>query len=145
MSISRLLVFQWVLIVADLFLHSYAADVVHDTTDALRWTNYLDFRLEFDEDSKIFTRLYDNRDHSNKYKSPFWSSQFQDDNDLVLQILFGIQYLYILFDPKTYMENANYIQFVYCTIADRNDPPRKNMSLTIGRFATSISLREHAN
>ena len=33
-----------------------------DTTDALKWANYLDLRLEFDEDGKLYTRLYDKRD-----------------------------------------------------------------------------------
>ena len=32
-----------------------------DTTDAPKWANYLD-HLEFDEDGKLFTRLYDKRD-----------------------------------------------------------------------------------
>ena len=32
-----------------------------DTTDAQKWANYLD-HLEFDEDGKLFTRLYDKRD-----------------------------------------------------------------------------------
>ena len=34
---------------------------IKDTTDAPKWANYLD-HLEFDEDGKLFTRLYDKRD-----------------------------------------------------------------------------------
>ena len=30
--------------------------------DAPKWDNYIDLHLEFDEDSKLFTRLYDKRD-----------------------------------------------------------------------------------
>ena len=32
------------------------------TTDAPKWANYLDLHLEFDEDDKLFMRLYDERD-----------------------------------------------------------------------------------
>ena len=35
---------------------------IKDTTDAPKWANYLDLHLEFDEDGKPFTRLYDKRD-----------------------------------------------------------------------------------
>ena len=35
---------------------------IEDTTDGLKWANYLDLHLEFDEDNKLFTRLYDTRD-----------------------------------------------------------------------------------
>ena len=35
---------------------------IKDTTDAPKWANYLDRHLEFDEDGKLFTRLYDKRD-----------------------------------------------------------------------------------
>ena len=35
---------------------------IKDTTDAPKWANYLDHRLEFDEDGELFTRLYDKRD-----------------------------------------------------------------------------------
>ena len=35
---------------------------IKDTTDAPKWANYLDLHLEFDEDSKLFTRLYDKCD-----------------------------------------------------------------------------------
>ena len=31
-------------------------------TDAPKWANVLDLRLEFDEDGKFFIRLYDKRD-----------------------------------------------------------------------------------
>ena len=34
---------------------------IKDTTDAPKWANYLG-HLEFDEDGKLFTRLYDKRD-----------------------------------------------------------------------------------
>ena len=34
---------------------------IKDTTDAPKWANYLD-HLEFDEDGKLFRRLYDKRD-----------------------------------------------------------------------------------
>ena len=110
MSISRLLVFQWVLIVPHwwqicsyihmkLILYNiynkktsfnltfrYFNDVlslndhkfndyidviypkeleIKDTTYmyAPKWANYLDLRLEFDEDGKLCIRLYDKRDH----------------------------------------------------------------------------------
>ena len=33
-----------------------------DTTDDPKWTTYLDLHLGFDEDGKLFTRLYDRRD-----------------------------------------------------------------------------------
>ena len=33
-----------------------------DTTDAPKWANYLDLRLEFDEDDIFYTRLHDKRD-----------------------------------------------------------------------------------
>ena len=36
---------------------------IKDTTDAPKWANYLDLRLEFDGDGKLYTRLYDKRDH----------------------------------------------------------------------------------
>ena len=36
--------------------------VINDTTDAPKWDNYLDLHLQFDEDGKRFTRLYDKRD-----------------------------------------------------------------------------------
>ena len=32
-----------------------------DTTYAPKWTNYIDLRLEFDEDGKLYTRHYDKR------------------------------------------------------------------------------------
>ena len=35
---------------------------IKDNTDAPKWTNYLDLHLEFDEDGKLFTQLYDKRD-----------------------------------------------------------------------------------
>ena len=35
---------------------------IKNTTDAPKWVNYLDIRLEFDEDGKFYTRLYDKRD-----------------------------------------------------------------------------------
>ena len=35
---------------------------IKDTTDVPKWTNYLDLHLEFDEDGKLFTRLYHKRD-----------------------------------------------------------------------------------
>ena len=35
---------------------------IKETTDAPKWPNYLDLHLEFDEDGKLFTRLYDKRD-----------------------------------------------------------------------------------
>ena len=35
---------------------------IKDTTCAPKWANYLDPRLEFDEDGKLYTRLYDKRD-----------------------------------------------------------------------------------
>ena len=35
---------------------------IKDTADALKWANYLDLRLEFDEDGHLFTRLHDKRD-----------------------------------------------------------------------------------
>ena len=35
---------------------------IKDTTGAPKWANYLDLHLEFDEDGKLFTRLYDERD-----------------------------------------------------------------------------------
>ena len=34
---------------------------IKDTTDAAKWANYLD-HLEFDEDGKLFKRLYDKHD-----------------------------------------------------------------------------------
>ena len=36
---------------------------IKDTTDAPKWANYLDLNLEFDEDGKFCTRLYDKRDN----------------------------------------------------------------------------------
>ena len=66
MSISRLLVFQLVLIVPYLWLYSYESDFVSfnltfrviypkeleikDSTDTPKWANYLDLHLELDED-----------------------------------------------------------------------------------------------
>ena len=48
---------------------NYYIDVIHpkeleikDTTDAPKWANYLDLHLEFDENGKLFTQLYDKRD-----------------------------------------------------------------------------------
>ena len=35
---------------------------INDPTDALKGANYLDLPMEFDEDGKLFTRLYDKRD-----------------------------------------------------------------------------------
>ena len=35
---------------------------ITDTTYAPNWANYLDLRLEFDEDGKLYTRLYGSRD-----------------------------------------------------------------------------------
>ena len=35
---------------------------INDTTDYPKWANYLDLRLEFDEDGKLYIRLYDRRD-----------------------------------------------------------------------------------
>ena len=35
---------------------------IKDTTDAPKWANCLDHRLEFDEDGGLYTRLYDKRD-----------------------------------------------------------------------------------
>ena len=35
---------------------------IKDTSYAPKWANHLDLRLEFDDDSKLFTRLYDKRD-----------------------------------------------------------------------------------
>ena len=35
---------------------------IKDTTDAPKWANYLDLYLEFDQDGKRFTQLYDKRD-----------------------------------------------------------------------------------
>ena len=35
---------------------------IKDTTDAPKWANNLDLHLEFDEDGKLFIRLYDQRD-----------------------------------------------------------------------------------
>ena len=35
---------------------------IKDTTAASKWANYLDLHLEFDQDGKLFTRLYDKRD-----------------------------------------------------------------------------------
>ena len=36
---------------------------IKDTTDVLKWANYLDLHMEFDEDGKHFTRLYDKHDN----------------------------------------------------------------------------------
>ena len=35
---------------------------IKDTADAPKWANYLDLHLEFDEDGKLFTQLYDKPD-----------------------------------------------------------------------------------
>ena len=35
---------------------------IKDTTDAPNWVNYLDLCLEFDQDGKLYTRLYDKCD-----------------------------------------------------------------------------------
>ena len=35
---------------------------INDTTDAPKWANFIDLRLEFDEDGKHYIRLYDKRD-----------------------------------------------------------------------------------
>ena len=35
---------------------------IKDTTDAPKLANYIDLNLEFDEDGKLFARLYDKRD-----------------------------------------------------------------------------------
>ena len=40
---------------------------IKDTTDAPKWANYLDLRLEFEEDGKLYTQLYDKRDDSPAY------------------------------------------------------------------------------
>ena len=36
--------------------------MIKDTTDAPKWANYLYLRLEFDDDGKLYIRLYDIRD-----------------------------------------------------------------------------------
>ena len=38
---------------------------IKDNTDAPKWADYLDLHLEFDEDDKLFTQLYDKRDDFN--------------------------------------------------------------------------------
>ena len=38
---------------------------INDTTYAPKWANYLDLRLDFDEDGKLCIRLYDKRDEFN--------------------------------------------------------------------------------
>ena len=35
---------------------------INDTTDAPKWANFLGLRLEYDEDGKLYIRLYDKRD-----------------------------------------------------------------------------------
>ena len=35
---------------------------INDTTDAPKWVNYLDLRLEFDNDGKLYIRHNDKRD-----------------------------------------------------------------------------------
>ena len=35
---------------------------IKDITYASKWANYLNLHQEFDEDGKLYTRLYDNRD-----------------------------------------------------------------------------------
>ena len=85
MSISRLLVFKWALIVPHwwtiyscihikLILYNIPKfndyiDVIYseeleikDTTDAPKWANHLDLHLDFDEDGKLNTRFYDKCD-----------------------------------------------------------------------------------
>ena len=42
-------------LVADLFLYSYEAEL----RNAAKWANYLDRRLEFDENARPYTRPYD--------------------------------------------------------------------------------------
>ena len=34
----------------------------NDSTDAPKWDNFVYLRLEFDEDGKLYVRLYDKRD-----------------------------------------------------------------------------------
>ena len=46
-----------------LMLHNYPGELlIKYTTDAQKWANYLDRRLEFDEDGKLYTQLYDKCD-----------------------------------------------------------------------------------
>ena len=45
-----------------LMLFSCEEPKIKDTTDPQKWANYLDLRLEFDDNGKLFTRLYEKRD-----------------------------------------------------------------------------------
>ena len=58
---------------------------IKDTTDAPKWANYLDLHLEFDEDGKLFTRLYDKRGDFDFPidKFPYLSSIFQNPLHMV--------------------------------------------------------------
>ena len=38
-------------------------NTIKDTIDAPKWANYLDRYLDFDEDGKLYTQLYDKRDN----------------------------------------------------------------------------------
>ena len=53
---------------------------IKDTTDAPKWAKYLDLRLEFDEDGKLYIRLYDKHDNFDfpVVKFPYLSSNIPE-------------------------------------------------------------------
>ena len=51
-------------------LHIQWLNIVYNTTDTPNWANYLDLRLEFDEDGRLYTRLCVKRDHFSIYWFP---------------------------------------------------------------------------
>ena len=57
---------------------------IKDTTDAPKWANYLD-HLEFDEESKLFKRLYDKHDDFDFpiVNFPYLSRKFQNPLHMV--------------------------------------------------------------
>ena len=65
---------------------------IKDTTDYPKWANYLD-HLEFDEDGKLFTRLYDKRDDFDFpiFNLPFLGSNIQ--NPVHMVFLFHSRYV----------------------------------------------------
>ena len=54
--------YHWITLSSMIILMLFIRRKIKDTTDAPKWVNYLYLHLEFDEDGKLFTRLYEKRD-----------------------------------------------------------------------------------
>ena len=53
---------------------------INDTTYAPKWSNYIDLRLEFDKDGKLYIQLYDKRDDFPIVDLPYLNSNIPESS-----------------------------------------------------------------